>query len=312
MTSILLYIGTIAASCAQSAFTKQNTRSGDGSAESAGTFNLFKAVAVFAVLLLIFLFDRSWNVATIGWGAAYGVLLTVSMITGYYALKTGPMALTSMIVSFSLLIPYAYGIVFLGEKPKLVQVAGLGMFLLALVLINWNNLHVKRDAHAKDGVHTGSGANAAPGAAQPQKVSGRWAMFTALTLAANGLCSIVQKGHQNIYPGMYTSWFMAVAGLTACILFLVRFVWQKNKVKLKAKGAVKYGILSGMFNGIANLILLILAATENASILYPVVSAGTMLSVFVTGRVVFKEKMSMMQTVGFVVGLLAIVLLKAL
>ncbi len=306
MTNILLYIGTIAASCAQSAFTKQNTRSSDGSAESAGTFNLFKAVAVFAVLLLIFLFDRSWNAATIGWGAAYGVLLTISMITGYYALKTGPMALTSMIVSFSLLIPYAYGIVFLGEKPKLVQVAGLGMFILALVLINWNNLHVKGDTQIKDGVHKTEGA------AQPQKASGRWALFTALTLAANGFCSIVQKGHQNIYPGMYTSWFMAVAGLTACILFLIRFVWQKNKVQLKAKGAVKYGILSGMFNGIANLILLILAAVENASILYPVVSAGTMLSVFVTGRIVFKEKMSLMQTAGFVVGLLAIVLLKAL
>lgn len=306
MTIILLYLGTIAASCAQSAFTKQNTRKGDGSAESAGTFNLFKAVAVFAVLLLIFLFDRSWNVATIGWGAAYGVLLTVSMVTGYCALKTGPMALTSMIVSFSLLIPYAYGIIFLGEKPKLVQVAGLGMFILALVLINWNQLHVKGVAHSKNGVHENEGA------AQPQKATGRWAMFTALTLIANGFCSIVQKGHQNIYPGMYTSWFMAVAGLTACILFLIRFVWQRNKVRLKAKNAVKYGILGGISNGIANLILLVLAATENASILYPVVSAGTMLSVFVTGRIVFKEKMSPMQTAGFVVGLMAIVLLKAL
>ncbi|MBQ7050143.1 MAG: EamA family transporter [Firmicutes bacterium] len=306
MTNILLYIGAIAASCAQSAFTKQNTRRGDGSAESAGTFNLFKAVAVFAVLLLIFLFDRSWNAATIGWGAAYGVLLTVSMITGYYALKTGPMALTSMIVSFSLLIPYAYGIVFLSEKPKPIQVAGLGMFILALVLINWNHLHVKGEARAKDGVHENKDA------AKPQKVSGRWAMFTALTLAANGFCSIVQKGHQNIYPGMYTSWFMAVAGFTACILFLVRFVWQKNKVQLKAKAAVKYGILSGTFNGVSNLILLVLAATENASILYPVISAGTMLSVFGIGRIVFKEKMSMMQTAGFAVGLLAIVLLKAL
>ena len=153
MTNILLYIGAIAASCAQSAFTKQNTRRGDGSAESAGTFNLFKAVAVFAVLLLIFLFDCSWNAAIIGWGAAYGVLLTVSMITGYYALKTGPMALTSLLVSFSLLIPYAYGIVFLSEKPKPIQVAGLGMFILALVLINWNHLHVKGAARAKDGVH---------------------------------------------------------------------------------------------------------------------------------------------------------------
>jgi multidrug transporter EmrE-like cation transporter len=105
---------------------------------------------------------------------------------------------------------------------------------------------------------------------------------------------------------------MAVGGFTACILFLVRFVWQKNKLQLKASGAVKYSILSGATNGISNLILLVLAATENASILYPVVSAGIMLSVFAVGRLVFKEKMSWLQTAGFVVGLLAIVMLKAL
>lgn len=303
MTTILLYIGTIATSCAQSAFTKQNTRTGDGSAESAATFNLCKAVAVFAVLLLIFLFDRSWNIATIGWGAVYGTLLTVSMITGYNALKTGPMALTSMIVSFSLLIPYVYGILFLHEKPKVVQVAGLAMFVVALMLINWEKLRAGNDVQKN---------TAEPNAAKPQKMTGRWALFVASTMVVNGFCSIVQKGHQTVYPGAYTSWFMAVGGFTACILFLVRFVWQKNKLQLKARGAVKYGILSGATNGISNLILLVLAATENASILYPVVSAGIMLSVFAVGRLVFKEKMSWLQTAGFVVGLLAIVMLKAL
>jgi drug/metabolite transporter (DMT)-like permease len=296
MMTILLYVAVVAVSCAKSAFLKQNTRSGDGSVDSANTFNLFKAIAVFAVLFIIFLFDGSWNAATIGWGTAYGALLSLSMITGYYALKAGPMALTSMIVSFSLVIPYGYGLIFLGEKPKPIQVVGLGMFLLSLVLVNWQKLR-------------GKGGHAA---AQPQKASGRWALLTACTLIFDGLCSVVQKGHQNLYPGMYTSWFMAVAGLTACIVFVIRFVGQKNKLTLKASKAIKYGVLSGSCNGIYSLLLLVLAATEKASILYPVVSAGTMLSVFIVGQVVFKEKMSLLQTAGFVVGLLAIIMLKAL
>lgn len=300
MTTILLYVAVIAVSCAKSAFLKQNTRRGDGSSDSANTFNLFKAIAVFAVLFLIFLFDRSWNVATIGWGVAYGALLSLSMITGYYALKIGPLALTSMIVSFSLLIPYGYGVIFWGEKPKLVQIGGLGMFLLSLVLVNWEKMRGQRGVHANKTV------------AEPQKASGRWALLTAMTLITDGLCAVVQKGHQNLYPGLYTSWFMAVAGFTACIVFVVRFILQKNQLTLKAKTAMKYGVLSGSCNGVFSLLLLVLAATENASVLYPVVSAGTMLAVFVVGRVVFKEKMSLLQTAGFVVGLLAIVLLKAL
>ena len=300
MTTILLYVAVIVVSCAKSAFLKQNTRSGDGSADSANVFNLFKAIAVFGVLFFIFLFDRSWNLATVGWGAAYGILLTLSMITGYHALKTGPMALTSMIVSFSLLIPYIYGVLFLGEKPKLVQIAGLGMFLLALVLVNWQKLMAHRKGTAKEA------------AAEPQKASGRWALLTACTLVFDGLCSVVQKGHQTLYPGLYTSWFMAVAGFTACLLFVIRFIGQKNKLNVKSGTAIKYGILSGSCNGIFSLLLLVLAATENASILYPVVSAGTLLSVFVVGRVAFQEKMSKLQTAGFLVGLLAIVMLKAL
>ena len=48
--TILLYVAVVAVSCAKSAFLKQNTRSGDGSVDRANTFNLFKAIAVFAVL----------------------------------------------------------------------------------------------------------------------------------------------------------------------------------------------------------------------------------------------------------------------
>ncbi len=297
MWIITLYIGAVLFSCAQSALTKQNSRCGG----EVSSFNLCKAISFFAVLLLIFAFDRAWNLPTLLYGAGYGVLLCISMLAGYYALKTGPMALTSMIVTFSLLIPYGYGVVFLREVPGVPQIIGILLFFVSLFLI-------KAPSGEK---------NAAAPAVPERKTSGRWALYVALTLLANGVASIVQKQHQVVYPGEYTASFMAAAGLVTCVLFaLGRLAVVRRTGTLVAQKtsqrahSLLLGMLSGAANGLYGLAQLVLAATEDASILYPVLSAGTMLAVFVTGRVFFREKMTALQTAGFLVGLAAIVLLK--
>lgn len=45
-------------------------------------------------------------------GLIYGVLITVSMYVGYMAVSLGSMALTSMLVSFSVLLPLVRGVIF--------------------------------------------------------------------------------------------------------------------------------------------------------------------------------------------------------
>ena len=60
-----------------------------------------------------------------------------------------------------------------------------------------------------------------------------------------------------------------------------------SKVSMSEIRAIKvkrYGVLSGLANAAANFLTLILAGFENASVLFPIISAGTILASLLCGR----------------------------
>lgn len=63
------------------------------------------------------------------------------------------------------------------------------------------------------------------------------------------------------------------------------------------------------FAGFANYIVLYLAATQDASVLFPVVSAAKIIAVWIIGRFTFREQLKLTQTIGVLAGIAAIVLL---
>ena len=69
-------------------------------------------------------------------------------------------------------------------------------------------------------------------------------------------------------------------------------------------------VLSGLANGIANFLTLVLAGMENASVLFPIISAGTILASLLCGRLLFKEKLKTNHFVALAAGIVAVVLLK--
>ena len=99
--SYLLYLGVVLFSVTQSATTKLFHKGGG----SQLAFNAIKALSAFVLMLVVSLFRFNFHLPTLLFGMAYGVLLCVSMYAGYEALRRGPMALTSMLVSFSIIIP---------------------------------------------------------------------------------------------------------------------------------------------------------------------------------------------------------------
>ena len=145
---------------------------------------------------------------------------------------------------------------------------------------------------------------------RPSERQGLWLFFVAVTFLCNGVCSILQKEHQTAYPSLYNREFMLFAMLLCALVFttvaLIRLPASAFK-EAKRKGL---GILSGVTNSLANFLTLILAGMENASVLFPIVSAGTILAALVCGRVVFKEKLKINQYAALALGVLAIVLMK--
>lgn len=277
MTGFLYLLNTLCSS-GQSALSKQYA----GNGGNPTVFNINKAVAGLAVFMVWGLIQGfSFHIPTILFGIGYGICLCISMHTGFKALAMGPMALTSMIASFSLLIPFFFGICFWNEPLTLLGICGITLLLASILLIN--------------GKKTGG-------------ISLKWLVHAIATLTANGICSIVQKYHQMEFPALYRTEFMIFALLSVLIVLSVS---QKSDHAQKQPFQFSLlGLVAGGLNGATNYIVLILSATENASVLFPIVSVSNIVAVWLIGIFFFKEKLTVSQTVGLILGVLSIVLLK--
>lgn len=275
-----LYFMNVVCAAGQSAFGKQYAK-GNG---SAFIFNQNKALAGLAVFLVWGLVQGfSLHGPTLALGLCYGLFLCISMHTGFRALALGPMALTSIIASFSLLVPFFFGIFFWKEPVTLFGGCGILLLLLSIVLINGKKA-------------TG--------------ISLRWFLVALATLLANGACSVIQKYHQMQFPTLYRNEFMVAALLTVSLLLITTRPAKKSSRQQEPFSLCGLGILSGVFNGAANYIVLYLSATENASVLFPIVSVANIVAVWLVGLLFFKERLSLLQSAGLILGIFSVLLLK--
>ncbi len=281
---ILLYASIVIFSVMQSASVKfYNRTKGDSIA-----FNVIKSCSALVFFAVLSIWGLDINAETALYGCLYGISLTVSMYSGYKALVSGPMALTSLIVSFSVIIPVIYGIGFCNEKMSLFK--GLGFLFLVIAIISAN---------------VGKPKNPAEKAS-----SGKWLLFVMITFVTNGICSVLQKLHQIKFPGEYSSEFMLFAMLTCSAAFVIISAFRLSVKSYKAVGGKKYAFIAGITNAIVNYLTIVLAGFESASVLFPTISVGTILGALLCGTVLFKEKMRVNHFVALAGGIAAVVFLK--
>ena len=265
-------------SAGQSALGKQYARRGGESLP----FNINKAVIGTILFLVLGLMSGfSWHLETMLFGLFYGISLCISMHTGFKALSIGPMALTSIIASFSLIIPFLFGIILWNETLTLLKFSGIILLLLSIFLIN-----IKKE----------------------NGFSAKWLFYALVTLLSNGFCSVIQKMHQIKFPTLYRTEFMFWALLCVSIILTITYNTKRNgKVKFEFS---LLGIASGIANCCANFIVLVLSATDNASVLFPIIAVANIITVWVIGILFFKERLKVLQAIGLVMGVVSVVLLK--
>jgi uncharacterized membrane protein len=285
MVTFLIYILIVLATVTQSASTKAFNKQSSNS----GVFNALKASSALLMFALMAIPGFTLHLPTILFGLAYGAGLCLSMYAGYKALCLGPMALSSMLVSFSVIIPLVWGLTFGDEKLSLLQCIAFVLLLFALISTNADKLR----------------AGSIKGTSY-----GLWLTFVGITFLCNGTCSILQKQHQTLYPEAYGREFMFFAMLLCSVIFISVTLARTSFSEIKKTKGKLFGVLSGLSNGMANFMTLTLAGFENASILFPIISAGTILAALLCGRVVFKEKLKVNHYVALAIGIVSIVLLK--
>lgn len=279
----MLYIllAALSSACATAQSTLAKFTSSKGKTIEPMRFNFFKLGAAFVFFALISIATLSFHPQTAVYAACYALLFFGSNIFGYLALMHGSMALTSLIVSYNVIIPCLHGIFFLGEKMRIFQGVGLILLLASMAIIM------------------------RPG--KNNTINKKWFMYVALTFVCNGFCSIIQKLHQTAFPGEYCNEFTVYSLFVCAVLF---FVLSKPYKREKSNGAVKYAVFAGILMGAANYITLVLSASVNSSVLFPVVSVCSAIFIVTASKIFFKDKLSAVQLVGICMGVISVLLIK--
>ncbi len=246
----------------------------------------FSAVIAITAMLFFIVNTPSFSFCTetIFYSLLFAICYGVSSVCLMIAISSGPLSITALICSYSLLIPTLYGLAFLHEPIGLSLLTGIILLLISLYLIGEKN-------------------NTAP-------ITAKWVVCICFAFLGNGMCSVVQKMQQTAFQGAYKNEFMIVALLfVSFFLGILSIVKERKQFFQIVKPGLPFGILCGILNGIVNLFVIVLMERFPVSFLLPAVNAGDIALTYIISKVFFKEQLSRRQFCGFCIGVLSIILL---
>ena len=266
-----------------------NTTCGSGALLFSGMISLC-AMGCFAVVATV---NRAWSwdasliLPALGFGLSYAAA-TVFVVL---AIRNGSLAKTTLVTSYSLLVPALAGLVFLREPLKPTLAAGM----IALVLSLWLTNH-RRSEPNRIG----------------QPVTLKWVVCVALGFAGNGLCSTVQKLAPHYTKGgelNQTMYMIAALGLSSVVLITASLLTGETQPRTTLRHGAPLALVCGLCNAGVNLLVLYLNARIPASVMFPAISAGQIILVCAYALLLCRERFTKKQWTGFAVGVLAVVLL---
>lgn len=245
-----------------------------------GSLVSFTAMLFFVITGKDLDFQLSYLPYSIGFAASYAV----STLFIVLAIRHGSLSLTSLFVSFSLILPTFYGLIFLSDPvgPGLIP----GILLLAAAIFLTKQKGKKGSFNAK------------------------WLFLVFLAFCGNGMCSVVQKMQQVASGGKGKSEFMIIAlGIDAAVLLLLSLLKERQDFPTISKAAILPALIGGTLNGMVNLFVMILSGRMPVSVMFPLISAGGILVTFLVALTFYKEKFTKIQLIGYLCGVLSVVFL---
>jgi len=230
-----------------------------------------------------------FELSVIPYAVVFGIFYSVCAVFSFLSINSGPLTLTSLITSYSLMLPTAYGLIFLDDPISKGFVPGFILLLVSLMLIN-----KKTD---NSGV----------------KITPRWILFVTVTFLANGGCSIVQTIQRNAFKGvegMYRNEFMIIAlVLFVVVISILSLCTERKDIVLCTKKGWLLAAVCGIANTVVNLLTMVLQSYIPVSVLFPLVSGGGLILTYFLSRFLYKEKLSNVQNMGFILGVFSVIFL---
>ncbi len=252
-----------------------------------GAFTFSAMSVLFSLLVFVIISGGEFDLLpkVFPYSLGFALFYSAAMVGTFFAIVTGPLSITGLISKYSLLIPTLYGILFLKEPTGHLLYIGLALLAVSLLLVNFE------------------------GKTYDKKLSLKWAIFMIISFIGNGGCSAVQKIQQINFSGAYKNEFMIIAlAFSFLSMLAVALIFERDNFRKKVTVGAHWYIICGLANGLVNLFVMMLAKWP-ASIVFPVISAGGIVATAIVGVFIYREKMSIPQIFGMLLGTASIVFL---
>lgn len=271
-------------------------------------------------------FSFKWNDKVALYGSVFGVCSFLYNFCLNKAFSTGKISLTTLLLSYSLILPTLFGIFFYRDTLSVLFYIGSAVLIVSLFLIS--PVASKKTSAVKgvnadgdccpavcsdkcDAENFRKNENSLSREEKNEKFSPLWLLFVAICFFANGFCSILQTYSQKQTGGAFACEFMITASVVIFILSGAGFLFSHRKVPEKQdfSVAVLSAAACGILQGACNLFVMFLTAgSMSVSLIFPVISAGSVIITYFASRFIFREKLTATQNVGFILGIIAVIL----
>ena len=255
---------------------------------TSGSMVFTGVISLFAMLFFL-LTDRDGfhpDPAILPYAIAFGAIYCLAYLLTFVALACGPFTLSMLIISYCLVFPIVYGIVWLGEELTLLMCIG---FLLLTV-----SLYLVRGTMADE----------------EHKITAKWAVSITVVCVGNGVLSILQKMQQLRFDNGQNHEFMAISlALSAVLLLAIGIVNNRRNLKEVVRYGLPYAGAAGISNGATNLLSLWINTLLPISVSSPISSGVKIVMSYICSGLLLKESYSRRQIIGVAVGAAALICL---
>lgn len=229
----------------------------------------------------------------------YAVCTLGSQIALMKAVELGSVSISSLFYSCGFMLPTLFGSIYYKEEINALHIIGL-----VLIVVSFSFSAKKEEG---------------------KKFNFAWLIAALGGLLFSGMVGIMQKLFTNECAGYKLDNFLCVAFMVIIAISAVAmfFAWLYNrkkqgqvqpqdKVDCKVKTSMlvkQYGfiVLLGFVMGLVNKTNTFLSGVLPSVLVFPIINGGVIISTTICSMLIFKEKLTLMQKIGLVIGILGII-----
>ena len=97
--------------------------------------------------------------------------------------------------------------------------------------------------------------------------------------------------------------------ISVIILSIATLIKEKSHIKQSFIAGGYFAVFYGLCNGIVNLLVMIVGGMMPISIMFPIISASSIVFTSIISVYIYKERLSRVQLIGVILGILSIICL---